>query len=201
MQRTMRSGRGRGRTQPPTPRLPLCIRAVILLIAAGLVALIGLRVRQRDALTQWRQSLELRGERVEWPAWDPEWPPLPLNASQRKLPLDLTGPAAYVARNADAMRHIPCFCGSCPADHHSNLSCYVTGFSSDGKPLWTDHASTCPICIRITREVMLMTHKGWPLEQIRETLDREYTSAGHRRSTATPYPPVATPGSQRRGEK
>ena len=162
----------------------------LVLCAIGMTSLIAIRVRQHDTLTRWRQSLEVHGEPLEWPAWASEWPALPsFPPHQRARRLDITGPAAFVARNADVMRHIPCYCGSCPVDHRSNLNCYVTGFRNDGTPLWTDHASACPICVHVTREVMLLTRQGRSLWQIRETLDREYGRAGHRPSTSTPLPP------------
>lgn len=185
-----RPSRGRGRRRAFAQRLPLWAKVILVLCAVGLATLIVVRVRQHDALTRWRQSLELQGERVEWPAWDPKWPALPsFPTSRRARRLDVTGPAAFAARNAEVMRHIPCYCGACPVDHRSNLSCYVTGFRTDGTPLWTDHASTCPICVHVTREVMLMTQKGWSLQQIRETLDREYARGGRHPSTSTPLPP------------
>lgn len=185
-----RPSRRRGRKRANAEGLPLWTKVTFALCAGGLATLIVVRVRQHDALTHWRQSLELEGERTNWPAWDPKWPSLPpIPSSQRTSRQDVSGPAAFVARNADVMRYIPCYCGACPVDHRSNLSCYVTRFRPDGTPLWTDHASTCPICVHVTREVMLMTRKGWSLQQIRETLDREYERAGQHPSASTPLPP------------
>lgn len=182
--------RARGRKRALAQRLPLWAKVTLVLCAVGLATLIVLSVRRHDALTRWRHSLELPGERVEWPAWDSEWPSLPRSpTSRRTRPVDVGGPAAFVARNAEVMRYIPCYCGACPVDHRSNLNCYVTGFRADGTPVWTDHAAICPICVHVTREVMLMMHKGWSLQQIRETLDREYERGGHSPSTSTSRPP------------
>ena len=168
---------------------PLPIWAVIV-AALGVVAAIWFvvaRVQRHDGFIAWRQSLEDAG-RVQWPPWDEAWPKLPVRESTRRRPIDVTGPAAFAVRNAEVMRHIPCYCGACPPDHGSNLSCYVTGFQSNGSPIWTDHASTCPICVNVTREVMLMVRKGRSLKQIRDALDREYTRAGYHPSTRTPHP-------------
>ena len=180
----------RGRRKGSKQILPLWATVTLVLCAAGVAALVILGVRRHDALMNWRHSLEFHSERVEWPRWDPGWPSLPPSRrSRRTLPIDIAGPAAFAARNAEVMRYIPCYCGACPVDHHSNLNCYVTGFRPDGTPVWTDHASTCPICVNVTREVMLMTRKGWSLQTIRETLDREYDGAGYHSSTPTPSPP------------
>lgn len=169
---------------------PLPLWAIIL-VAMGVVASIWFivtRIQRHDDFIAWRQSLE-DADRVQWPPWEQAWPKLPVRESTRIRRIDVTGPAAFAARNAEVMRHIPCYCGACPPDHGSNLSCYVTGFQSDGSPTWTDHASTCPICVDVTREVMLMVRKGRSLKEIRETLDLEYTRAGHHPSTRTPHPP------------
>jgi hypothetical protein len=182
--------RGVGSEKAPTKVLPLWATVTLGLCALGVASLVLLGMWRHDTLMNWRHSLEPQGERVEWPSWTPAWPPLPPSRkSTRTLPIDLTGPAAFAARNAEVMRYIPCYCGACPADHRSNLNCYVTGFRPDGTPVWTDHASTCPICVKVTREVMLMTGKRWSLQHIRETLDREYDRAGHHPSTRTPFPP------------
>lgn len=165
------------------------ILIVTLCIVWGLWFVIG-RVQRHDAFMGWRQGLE-GGGRVEWPPWDQAWPKLPSTESTRRRPIDVTGAAAFVVRSADIMRYIPCYCGACPADHGSNLSCYVTGFRPDGSPIWTDHASTCPICVNVTREVMLMARQGQSLKQTRDTLDLEYVRAGYHPSTRTPHPPTS----------
>ena len=184
-----RQRRSRRRGQASQQNLPLWTRVALGLCAVGVATLVVWGVRSHDALASWRQSLEVQGEGVKWPAWDPRWPSLPLlRQPQRTRQIDVTGPAAFAARNAEMMRYIPCYCGACPLDHRSNLNCYVTGFSADGTPRWTDHASTCPICVHVTREVMLMTQKGWSLQKIRDTLDREYDRGGHSPSTSTPLP-------------
>lgn len=185
----LRLNRARGRRKSSQRMLPPWASAALVLCILGLVALVVRGLWRHDTLMTWRRSLEVQGERIGWPPWNPRWPPLPPPPhSARTPPSAVAGAAAFAALNADVMRYIPCYCGACPTDHTSNLNCYVTGFRQDGTPMWTDHASTCPICVSVTREVMLMTSKGWPLTQIRETLDREYESAGYRLSTVTPHP-------------
>lgn len=183
--REPRKDRRRGSRAP----LPRWMVVIVALCVAGTVAVLVFGVRRKEALVQWRRSLDPPGERVAWPAWDPAWPALPsVRRSGRTIPIDVAGPAAFAVRHADVMRHMPCYCGSCPTTHQSNLNCYVAGFRPDGSPIWTDHAATCPICVNITREVMLMVRRGWALPQIRDTLDREYTRAGYHPSTHTPQP-------------
>jgi hypothetical protein len=183
---TRKDTRRRG-SQQPVPRGAVVIMALCVVAGVGFVVA---RIQRHDAFVAWRQSLE-EGGRIEWPPWDPAWPKLPVRASTRRRPIDVTGAAAFAVRNAEVMQHVPCYCGACPPDHGSNLSCYVTGFQSDGSPMWTDHASTCPICVNVTREVMLMVRQGRSLKQIRDTLDFEYTRAGHHPSTQTPHPPAS----------
>lgn len=186
----LRVRRGRGHRNTSQQTLPRWASAALVLCALGLAALVVRGLWQHDTLMSWRRGLEVQGERAGWPPWNPRWPPLPPHPrSARTAPSALAGAAAFAAHNADVMRSIPCYCGACPTDHASILNCYVTGFRQDGSPMWTDHASTCPICINVTREVMLMTRKGWPVEHIRETLDREYRRAGYHPSATSPRPP------------
>ena len=103
----------KGRRRGPKPSPPRWAIVIATLCVAGTVALVVCGVWRKEALVEWRRSLDLPGERVEWPAWDPAWPLLPLvRRSRRTLPIDVAGPAAFAVRHADVMRHIPCYCGS-----------------------------------------------------------------------------------------
>lgn len=170
--------------------------AVIAVVAIAFAALVARNLRRHDALTEWRQNLEIAAGRPAWPAWSPSWPSLPVPARQRRhqLPQDLRGPYAYAALNANVLRHIPCYCGCVREGHRSNLNCFVTSFRSDGTPVWTDHSFTCEMCIHIAREVMLMSSRGMPLQQIREEIDERYRTVGQ--PTQTPLPSHAEHVSQ-----
>ena len=178
------------RRKRPSRKPALWVMVLLVLCAIAITARVVVLLRRDDALMAWQRSLQPEGERIEWPPWNPAWPSLPASPKPtRAVPIDVAGPAAFAVRNADAMRYIPCYCGACPPDHRSNLNCYVTGFRPDGTPMWTSHASTCPICVHVTRAVMLMVRQGRSLAQIREALDREYERAGLDPSTSTPQPP------------
>jgi hypothetical protein len=66
------------------------------------------------------------------------------------------------------------------------LNCFVSGFRPDGTPTWTDHSFSCPMCVHIAREAMLMTSQGMPLQQVREEIERRYRVVGE--GTQTPLP-------------
>ena len=151
-----------------------------------LIATIAWSIQRHDALVTWRDSLAEEGTQVSWPAWNPSWPDLP-RPPRNVRASDLRGPYAFAALNADRLRFIPCYCGCAREGHRSALECFVSGFTPQGAPIWTDHAFTCPLCVNILREVSLMTSRGMPLRTIRATID-EHHSSPLATSTATPLP-------------
>ena len=163
-------------------------RSVWIVAAAVLVLfllVVARSIRRHDALVSWQQGLE-DGASEPWPEWDPKWPllPRPRNATVA----DLSGPYAFAARNAESLRYIPCFCGCAREGHRSALNCFVSGFSGQGLPIWTDHAFTCPLCLNILREVALMTTRGMSLPAIRAAIDEHHESM-LATATSTPLPP------------
>ena len=157
---------------------------------AGALALVVLlfvvawSIQRQDALLSWRESLE-EGLAVPWPEWDPKWPLLP--RSRATTAADLRGPYAFAALNADRLRFIPCYCGCVREGHRSALECFVSGFTPQGLPIWTDHAFTCPLCVNIVREVALMTSRGMTLPAIRAAIDDHHASM-FATATRTPLP-------------
>jgi hypothetical protein len=160
---------------------------VIAVAAVFIVVAIVRNMQRHDSLTTWRQGLEAAVGRPAWPEWSAAWPPL-LSPPQRRhqLPQDLHGAYAYAARHPEVLQHIPCYCGCVREGHRSNLNCFVSGFRPDGTPTWTDHSFSCPMCVHIAREAMLMTSQGMPLQQVREEIERRYRVVGE--GTQTPLP-------------
>ena len=175
-----RRGLQNGRT--PVPKVTWIASGVL---AIFLIVLIAQAMLRRDALISWRAGLE-QGTTVSWPAWDASWPQLPPRP-RNALTGDLAGVYAFVARNADRLRFIPCYCGCAREGHTSVQNCFVKGFTSQGAPIWTDHAFTCPLCVSIVREVALMSSRGMPLKAIRDAIEEHHGSFASR-PTSTPRP-------------
>ena len=167
--------------------------AVMALGAVLVIAAVARNLGRHDSITAWRQTLETSAGRPSWPEWSPTWPPLPTPPQRRhQLPQDLHGAYAYAARNAEVLQHIPCYCGCVHEGHRSNLNCFVSGFRPEGTPIWTDHSYSCPMCVHIAREVMLMASRGMSLPQIREAIESRYRPLGE--PTNTPAPSQARVG-------
>src|SRR5574338_777969 len=151
----------------------IAIATVVFVIAAVS------NLRRHDALAAWRQGLETASGNPAWPEWSPDWPALPVPPPRRhQIPQDLHGAYAYAARQKQVLRHIPCYCGCVREGHGSVLNCFVSGFRPDGTPVWTDHSFTCPMCVHIAREVMLMSLQRMSLQQIRQEIEKQYGGMG-----------------------
>lgn len=168
------------KSEPPLSRtawvlFALALSAICLFAAEAL--------RRHVRLVTWQEELE-RTSDAPWPMWQRTWAPLSSGAIASD---DLRGAYAYAALNADRVRFIPCYCGCVREAHGSVLDCFVKGFSSEGRPLWTDHAFTCRVCVSIMREVALMSTRGMSLGAIRNAIDR-YHPDMLRTPTRTPLP-------------
>ena len=165
---------------------------VIGIVVLFIVVVAARNLRRHDALVQWRTELERAAGSPAWPAWSPAWPDLPPAPRRRhRLPVDLHGPYAYAATSAEVLERIPCYCGCVHEGHRSNLSCFVSGFRSDGTPAWTNHSFNCEMCVHIAREVMLMSSQGMSVSDIRRAIDQRYGHGSHR-PTNTPLPSHST---------
>ena len=168
------------------------------LIAVGgifFVALVARNLGRHDSLTEWRQRLEVAAGRPDWPEWAASWPDLPPAAMRRHaFPQELRGVYAFAARNRELLQHIPCYCGCVREGHRSNLNCFVSAFRPDGTPIWSDHSFSCPMCVHIAREAMLMSSQGMPVPRIREEIEKRYRVLGD--PTNTPVPTHASAGHQ-----
>lgn len=160
--------------------------AAIAVVVVLFVALIVRNLRRHDALTDWRQNLEAVANSPNWPEWSSAWPPLPAPPRRRhQLPQDLRGVYAYAATHPEVLEKIPCYCGCGREGHRSNLNCFISGFRADGTPIWTDHSYSCPMCVHIAREVMLMASQGLPVGRIRREIDARYRDQGYPTNTPT----------------
>ena len=149
------------------------VAAVLFLVA------VARNLRRHDSLTQWRQNLEVSTGRPAWPEWLAAWPPLPSPPQRRhQVPQDLHGAYAYAAQHPEVLQHIPCYCGCVRDGHRGNLNCFVTGFRADGAPIWTDHSFSCPMCVHIAREAMLMSLQGLAVDRLRDEIDAHYGDQG-----------------------
>ena len=179
----------RKRRGPPITKRVAWIVGIALM---GLLIVVGQAMYRHDALIAWRESLREGGTPLEWPQWNPTWPPLqrPTRASRHRIvAADLSGPYAYAALNKDLVSSMPCYCGCRRIDHQSNLSCFVRDFTPNGVPIWTDHAFTCPICVNIISDVSVLKQQGLSTRAIREAIDEHYGS-WFQRPTRTPMPPA-----------
>ncbi len=168
---------------------PKVALVVLAIIAALLIAAVIRNVSRHDEITRWRAQLEADAGRPAWPAWSPDWPPLPVPARRdRRLPRDLSGPYAFAATHEEVLQRIPCYCGCVRDGHDSVLQCYLAGSRADGMPLWTNHSFDCEMCIHIVREVMLMTSLRMSIADIRRTIETKYERVG----TPTHTAPVDT---------
>ena len=171
-------------------RSPWPSRLAWVVIGVGavfFVAAVARNVGRHDSLTEWRQKLEVAAGRPAWPEWSPAWPPLPSPPPRRhEFPQDLHGVYAYAARNQRVLQHIPCYCGCVREGHRSSFNCFVSGFRADGTPIWTDHSFSCPMCVHIAREVMLLSEQGLSLDRIRQEIEARYADQG--KGTDTPLP-------------
>lgn len=172
------SFRSRGPDQPVS-RTAWVLFALLL---APIVLFAADHARRHMRWSNWHEELE-HASSVNWPPWQASWHPLPggMVASE-----GLRGAYSFAALNRDRLRFIPCYCGCVREGHGSVLDCFVKA-SSAGRPVWTDHAFKCPVCVSIVREVALMTNLGTSLPTIRESIDR-YHGRLLRAPTTTPMP-------------
>ena len=173
----------RPRSRESEPPLSRTAWVLFALGSSALFLFAAEALRRHVRLVNWQEELERMSD-APWPMWQQTWAPLPTGAIASG---DLKGAYAYAALNAERVRFIPCYCGCVREAHGSVLDCFVKGFTSDGLPIWTDHAFTCRVCVSIMREVSLMGSRGMSLGATRDAIDR-YHADMLRRPTRTPLP-------------
>lgn len=183
--------------KPSRSPWPSRVGLFIVVLAVLLFMALAVRsVRRHDSLTAWRHALEVAAGSPSWPLWSNEWPALPAPPRRQHIPQDLHGVYAFAAQNKEVLKRIPCYCGCVREGHTSNLSCFVSGFRADGAPVWTDHSFSCPMCVHIAQEVMLMSKQGLPVDRIRKEIEVHYGTEGPSTNT-----PVVKESSDRSGEE
>ena len=92
----------------------------------------------------------------------------------------------YAVSHADDLAAVPCYCGCGSMGHTSNLSCFISGYSKEGTPIFEPHASGCGICVDIAQDVMRLRSETKSLKEVRAAIDATYSSFGP--GTDTPLP-------------
>ncbi len=92
----------------------------------------------------------------------------------------------YAAAHPDDLAAVPCYCGCGNMGHKSNLSCFVSGNTKEGAPIFEPHASGCGLCIDIAQDVKRLRAEGKSRREVRAYIDATYSSYGP--GTDTPLP-------------
>lgn len=92
----------------------------------------------------------------------------------------------YAVSRPDDLAAVPCYCGCGNMGHTSNLSCFISGKSKEGTPIFEPHASGCGICVDIAQDVMRLRAEGKSRSEVRAFIDATYSSFGP--GTDTPLP-------------
>jgi len=92
----------------------------------------------------------------------------------------------YAISHPDDLAAAPCYCGCGSMGHTSNLSCFISGNSKEGTPIFEPHATGCGICVDIAQDVMRLRAEGKSRSEVRAFVDATYSSFGP--GTDTPLP-------------
>lgn len=144
----------------------------VLVIGVVLGLLIG-RIRSARVHEGADASITVQIPSIADVAWNEAWPQLIFRGFPSRPLEQIRAAYAFAARRPDVLRSVPCYCG-CIGTHRSNEGCYVRNRSDTGVPRWTDHAFTCPMCIDITRDAIVMTAQNQAVDQIRRTIESRY---------------------------
>jgi Protein of unknown function with PCYCGC motif len=101
-----------------------------------------------------------------------------LPQQMRDAPAAVRTAYQFAVANPAALENVPCYCGCGAIGHKSNLACYVKEFSSDGKPVFDDHAMGCSLCVDIATDVMKMTGDAKSPAEIRQQILSNYSKFG-----------------------
>jgi hypothetical protein len=86
---------------------------------------------------------------------------------------------AQVQAHEDILKELDCYCG-CQAynDPHDSLyRCFIVGIDDKGVH-WTDHGSSCGVCLMELRDVIQLTDEGKTADEIRSHIDTTYGGTG-----------------------
>jgi len=169
--RIRRRGRATDRQWPDRMGAAVVTGLALLILTASWRGL-----QRHDALTRWRMDIEGRAGRPPWPTWHANWPRLALATSRvGLLETDVRGAYTFIAEHPSLARRVRCYCGCGGRLHQSLWDCFIAGLSPGGdQPVWELHATRCVRCIRIAREVLLLTQVGTEPSRVGEIIDARY---------------------------
>lgn len=106
-------------------------------------------------------------------------------ADASELPMDMSSAPSRVREayqfalaNPAPLKNVPCFCGCNSIGHTNNYDCYIKDAPNNGKPVFSEHALGCSICVDITQDVMRMTREGRAPPQIQRAILDQYAQFG-----------------------
>ena len=101
-----------------------------------------------------------------------------LPAKMQSAPTRVREAYQFAAANADALKHVPCYCGCGAIGHTSNYSCYVKQSKDDGTTVFDEHALGCSLCVDITQDMMRLSRDGKSPPGIRAFVVATYSQFG-----------------------
>ncbi|MCI3923827.1 PCYCGC domain-containing protein [Paenibacillus sp. TRM 82003] len=80
-----------------------------------------------------------------------------------------------VPLHADLLKELNCYCGCMEYNdpHDSLYRCFIVGIDDEGVH-WTDHGSSCGICLMEVRDAVKMAEEGKSIEEIKAYIDKTY---------------------------
>lgn len=86
---------------------------------------------------------------------------------------------AEVGNYEELLRSLDCYCGCMTYDevHDSLYRCYVASRDENGVT-WTDHSTSCGICLGEFEDAIKLAKQGKSNEEIRQAIDDKYKPRG-----------------------
>lgn len=83
-----------------------------------------------------------------------------------------------VPAHADILKELNCYCGCMDYNdpHDSLYRCFIVGIDDNGVH-WTDHGSSCGICLMEVRDAVKLAEEGKSIDEIKAHIDKTYGGA------------------------